>query len=142
MVQAGNKRLAPPHKEVLSNISSPFIQVITDFASPHAVFGEGKILLVGDALALLRPHTAFSATHAAYDCLMLERYMRSEITLAQWEKHVVRFGRMHWLRSIWYGDFYQRPLLLALVSAAWYWVTVIVYAILDFVDGEPSKFRA
>ena len=71
---------------------------------------------------------------------MLERYMRSEITLGQWEKHVVRSGRMHWLRSIWYGKFYQRPLLLALVSAARYWITVIVYAILDlWMENPPNS---
>lgn len=69
--------------EVMSKIQRPFIQVITDFCSTKAAFEDGKVLLVGDAVSLFRPHIAFSGTQAAYHALRVEQYLDGKITLQE-----------------------------------------------------------
>lgn len=70
--QRGALILPEPFKEVMTAIAQPFIQVIMDHHCPKASFGSGKVLLVGDALTLFRPHIAFSTNQAAFDCRMTE----------------------------------------------------------------------
>ena len=114
--------LPEPFKEVMSNIAHPFIQVITDYHSPRASFGDGRVLLVGDALTLLRPHVAFSTNQAAFDCRCAESLMKGEITAAGWENQVVRFGHLHWRRSIWFGKWFQSPLYISVFAGIQYWL--------------------
>ena len=127
----GHKVLAAPYRELISKISGPFVQKITDSSSPQASFLDGKVLLVGDALAHFRPHIAFSTNQAAFDCLQLERYLNGEISMSEWESQVLRFGNLHWLRSIWWGDYFQRRALFALPSALWYWMAAATQAVRD-----------
>lgn len=140
--QLGNDVLAAPFKEVISKISTPFLQVITDFKSPRASFADGKVLLVGDALALMRPHTAFSTTHAAFHCLALERCIKGEIGVKEWENEVLNFANLHWRRSVWYGEYYQQHPTIAAISAFKYWAAVGVDMFWSKLWGYPSKIRA
>ena len=39
---------------------NPFVQLVTDIISPSAVFHDGHVVLVGDALSGARPHTTAS----------------------------------------------------------------------------------
>jgi hypothetical protein len=126
---------------VINKIKRPFVQVITDFASPKALLGEEKIMLVGDSLSLYRPHTASSANQAAFSCLALERYLKGEITSEQWEEQVLHFSRLHWLRSVWYGENYQRPLKEALPSAMAYWWMAFVDTARMVWRWQPSNLR-
>lgn len=121
--------LPEPFKEVMSGIAQPFIQVITDYHSPQASFGEGRVLLVGDAITLLRPHIAFSTNQAAFDCHSVERLVKGEITADDWEKEVVRFGHLHWRRSIWFGEWFQRPLYTSIFAGVQYWLAAASHAI-------------
>ena len=61
---------------------------VTSIASPRAVFFNGKLLLVGDALAQFRPHVGSSTNQAALDALLLEKVFKGEIGLDQWEEQV------------------------------------------------------
>lgn len=133
--------LAAPHREVLLKIQQPFIQSITDFVSPRAAFEGGRILLVGDALSLYRPHTASSTNQAAFHCLMLERLVKGEIDAARWEREVLEFGNLHCLRSIWYGENYQRKLWDALPSALRYWGAAVADIWSTFWNWRTSKLR-
>lgn len=114
--------LAAPYLEVIRAIRRPFIQSITDFCADQAVFEDGRILMVGDAVSLYRPHTAFSCTQAAFHALSLEQYVKGQLSLKRWNERVLRYGRLQWLQSAWWGDFYQLPLLLALPTMARYWM--------------------
>jgi len=67
-------RLPPQFAELVSLTEKPFIQAITDVLSPQAVFYDGKVVLVGDALAGFRPHTAGSTSQAAFHALKLSEY--------------------------------------------------------------------
>jgi 2-polyprenyl-6-methoxyphenol hydroxylase-like FAD-dependent oxidoreductase len=133
--------LAAPFLEVVHAIRRPFIQVITDFCADQAVFEDGRILMVGDAVSLYRPHTAFSCTQAAFHALNLEDYVNGKISLERWNERVLRYGRLQWLQSAWWGDFYQRPLLLALGAMAKYWMYSGWDRLVSWWHGEERLLR-
>ncbi|TVY15875.1 2,6-dihydroxypyridine 3-monooxygenase [Lachnellula arida] len=91
-----------PVKEVLDKIDSPFVTAISDCIAPQASFYEGKLFLVGDALALFRPHVAQSTNQAALHCLLLEKYLQGEITLATYEERVQSYAHttLLWSRDL------------------------------------------
>ncbi|ROV87826.1 hypothetical protein VMCG_10552 [Cytospora schulzeri] len=70
---------APPYLEVIEKIDSPFLHQITDYCSPRTSFAGGKVLIVGDAVTLLRPHIAFSTNQAAYHTTLTEKLVKGEL---------------------------------------------------------------
>ena len=120
----GQEVFTAPYREIASKLSRPFVQKITDYSSPRAAFLEGKVLMVGDALTLFRPHIAFSTNQAAFDCFQTERYMIGKIDLSRWETEVLEFGYLHWLRSVWWGESYQHGSVYSLPCALRYWLAV------------------
>ncbi|KAF1949569.1 FAD/NAD(P)-binding domain-containing protein [Byssothecium circinans] len=133
--------LSGPHREVLNAISRPFIQSITDFVAPRAVLHGGKVLLVGDALALYRPHTASSTNQVGYQCLALEKYLRGHSTIEEWENDVLQFAHLHHARSVWYGENYQHPIGQAWKSALRYWAAAAADCWRVRFDWGLSKLR-
>lgn len=87
------KVLPPQYAEVVQKTQQPFIQAITDCISPQNSFMGGKVLLVGDALAGFRPHTAASTGQAAFDALRMGEWMRGEISREQYDDRVLEFAR-------------------------------------------------
>ncbi|PLB54918.1 FAD/NAD(P)-binding domain-containing protein [Aspergillus steynii IBT 23096] len=116
--------LPAPFIEIMNQITSPFVHLITDFYSPRAAFLDGKVLLVGDASALLRPHNAYAASQAARQAGITERLVKGEIGWREWEERVTRGTYLHWRQSVWFGEFYQRGWLGGLGSAVRYWLVV------------------
>ena len=113
----------PPYLEILFSITSPFVHLITDYVSPSVAFADGKVLLVGDAATLVRPHIAFSTNQAASHALLTERLVKGEIkNVRDWEWQVLTAGSLHWKRSVWFGDWFQRPFRMAVWSGVAYWV--------------------
>jgi 2-polyprenyl-6-methoxyphenol hydroxylase-like FAD-dependent oxidoreductase len=54
--------LPPPFQEVVEATAQPFAQAIRDLASDHMV--AGRVVIIGDAAAIPRPHTAYVAEPA------------------------------------------------------------------------------
>ncbi|KAI0022367.1 hypothetical protein F4780DRAFT_788769 [Xylariomycetidae sp. FL0641] len=115
-----------PFLDLIEKIEHPFIQVISDFCSPQASFEDGKVLLVGDAVSLFRPHAAMGGAQAAYHALAVEELASGRISLGAWEDKVTRFSYLHWLQSVWWGDFYQRNLIASLPRGLHYWIYWII----------------
>ena len=88
------KRILPPQfAELVDLTEKPFIQAITDVSSPRSVFYDGRLILVGDALAGFRPHTAASTSQAAFHALNLNQYLRSEdIDWDEYERRVLEYA--------------------------------------------------
>jgi 2-polyprenyl-6-methoxyphenol hydroxylase-like FAD-dependent oxidoreductase len=63
------KIFPPPFLDVLRNIERPFFTPIYDFAAPRLAFG--RVALVGDAAATVRPHMGFGVSKAGGDALAL-----------------------------------------------------------------------
>ena len=53
---------------------------------------NGKVLIVGDALAGFRPHTAASTSQAAYDALRLGEYMNGHIDQEQYKQRLMQYA--------------------------------------------------
>lgn len=134
-----NTIFAPPYLEVLEKIESPFLHQITDYCSPRASFAGGKVLLVGDAAALLRPHIAFSTNQAAYHTMLTEKLVKGELTTEQWDYQVTTAAYLHWRRSIWFGQFFQRPFYISIGSALAYWATAALARVRTGLNWLPQQ---
>lgn len=88
--------LAPPFRALVHGTTEPFIQAILDLAAPRMVFG--RIVLLGDAASVPRPHTAGGTAKAAANALALAQALQRteapiERRLQAWEAEQLRAGR-------------------------------------------------
>jgi flavin-dependent dehydrogenase len=95
-----NMVLPPQFAELVNKTTRPFVQAVTDVISTHATFFDGKVLLVGDALCGVRPHTAGSVNQAALHANLLGQVFKGEMTLQDWEKQVLEHARIIGKRGI------------------------------------------
>ena len=85
-----------PFRQVVEATAQPFAQAIRDLASDHMVLG--RVLIVGDAAAIPRPHTAASTSKAAANALALADELQASpndvpAALARWEPPQVALGK-------------------------------------------------
>lgn len=99
--------LPAPFLELVRETPQPFVQAISEATASRAAYFDGKLLLVGDALATFRPHGAASTSQAANSALLLAQVMKGEMTLQQWETHVLRYARVRSRLSVVLGNRYQ-----------------------------------
>jgi 2-polyprenyl-6-methoxyphenol hydroxylase-like FAD-dependent oxidoreductase len=88
--------LAPPFASLVQRTAEPFVQAILDLAAPRMVFG--RVLLLGDAAFVPRPHTAGSTAKAAANALALAQSLQRQDMpidqrLREWETLQLRAGR-------------------------------------------------
>ncbi len=96
--------LPPQFAEIVCREEKPFVQAITDVISPRNSFFDGKVLLIGDAVAGFRPHTAASTSQAAFDALKLEELMRGEIDRDRWERETTEYATSMQRRGVQLGE--------------------------------------
>ena len=99
--------LPPQFAEIVCDTKQPFIQAITDILSPRNSFFDGKVLLIGDACAGFRPHTAASTSQAAFDAQKLDELMRGAISGTQWEQKTMEYARRVQRRGVEMGQWSQ-----------------------------------
>ncbi len=99
--------LAPQFDALVQRTKEPFVQAILDLAVPRMVFG--RVLLLGDAAFVPRPHTAGGAAKAAANALALAQALQRsdqpiDARLKEWEVLQLRAGRamVDWGRRL--GD--------------------------------------
>jgi 2-polyprenyl-6-methoxyphenol hydroxylase-like FAD-dependent oxidoreductase len=96
--------LPPQFAELVNKTQSPFIQAITDVIAPQACHYNGRVILLGDALAGFRPHTAASTSQAAFHASQLWKNMKSwdewmknkslyEETVMEFARHGIQHGQ-------------------------------------------------
>jgi 2-polyprenyl-6-methoxyphenol hydroxylase-like FAD-dependent oxidoreductase len=108
MLRADATRLlAPQFNALVQGTREPFVQAILDLAVPRMVFG--RVLLLGDAAFVPRPHTAGGAGKAAANALALAQALQRtdrpiDARLREWETLQLRAGRtlVDWGRRL--GD--------------------------------------
>ncbi|KWR89903.1 FAD binding domain-containing protein [Cupriavidus sp. IDO] len=81
--------LAPALAGLVTATPNPFLQLIHDYEAPQMVFG--RVLLLGDAAFVARPHTGAGAGKAAANALTLARALQDHATdidaaLLHWER--------------------------------------------------------
>ncbi|WPH03461.1 Hypothetical protein R9X50_00634100 [Acrodontium crateriforme] len=99
-----NEMLPPQFAEAVNKTQHPFVQAITDCIAPHNSFFDGKVLLVADALAGFRPHTAASTGQAAFDALYMDRWLRGEIDKEDYDETVMDFAKRVQQHGVNLGD--------------------------------------
>ena len=111
--------LPPQFAELVEKTEVPFIQAITDVIAPSALLDGGRVLLLGDALAGFRPHTAASTNQAAMNAMKLAQAIRNIIDgggteeLQKWEEHVLQYARQLQSHGVWLGNrsqFHKHPM--------------------------------
>ncbi|TVY85846.1 2,6-dihydroxypyridine 3-monooxygenase [Lachnellula willkommii] len=85
--------------------TSPFVSAIRDCSSPNAVFHGGKLVLVGDAFSLFRPHAAMSLNQASKQALGLAEVFQGETTLQEWEEKSIHYAKAINALSNGYGEY-------------------------------------
>lgn len=74
LVRDAHRELPPQFAEAVEAEASPFLQAIVDYVPPRMT--RGRVALVGDAAAVVRPHTAMGAAKAAGDAMTLAALLR------------------------------------------------------------------
>ncbi|KAL4879239.1 hypothetical protein BJY04DRAFT_220356 [Aspergillus karnatakaensis] len=142
-VALGASLLPRHHFEIMSKITSPFLHLITDYTSPRASFLDGRVLLVGDAHTLLRPHIGYTTSMSALEAGWTEELVTGKITLKEWEDRVNMTAYLHYCRGIWFGEAFIRPGSIRdyRLSAVWYWVVLAWYWVRVCWEREISTHR-
>lgn len=111
--QIAKERLPPQFAEIVCKTQQPFVQAVTDCISSNNEFLEGKVILVGDALAGFRPHTVASTSQACFDAMILADYFAGKISRDEWKKQTLGFARYIQKRGVDMGtrsQFQELPL--------------------------------
>lgn len=102
LYQEADVLLPPQFKKMVQATTEPFAQAILDLVSQHMV--NKRIILVGDAAFIPRPHTAASTSKAAANALALGECLTNAKTpdeidqaLAAWEPAQIKLG--HYLHQ-------------------------------------------
>ncbi|PPJ50817.1 hypothetical protein CBER1_06505 [Cercospora berteroae] len=97
-------RLPPQMAEMAEKSKAPFVQCITDVASPKPLHMGDKVCFVGDALFGFRPHTVASTSQAAFNVMTLVEWLDGKIDRKQFVQRVMEYGRLIQSRGIHIGD--------------------------------------
>ncbi len=86
--------LPPPFAAAVAAEPRPFVQAIFDYEAPRMV--NGRIILLGDAAFVVRPHTAMGVSKAAGDAMALRAHLASAplaAALSGYEAERLEVGR-------------------------------------------------
>ncbi|KAI1091584.1 hypothetical protein F5B19DRAFT_260490 [Rostrohypoxylon terebratum] len=138
-VELGKKaRLPRACLEILEKVQSPFVQAITEFAAPTTMFEGGKVLLIGDAKCVFRPHLGAGASQAAFDALRAEDFVGGRVTLQKWEQQVLRYSRLQSSQAAWWGEWYLSDWITAAPYALRYWFLCNIEMARSWLDNWRS----
>jgi hypothetical protein len=105
------ERLPPQFAEIVCKAKRPFVQAVTDVISPANEFLNGKVVLVGDALAGFRPHTVASTSQAAFDAMVYADYVAGRVDKNEWKRQTMGYARFIQRRGVVMGERSQHQLL-------------------------------
>jgi 2-polyprenyl-6-methoxyphenol hydroxylase-like FAD-dependent oxidoreductase len=95
--QEAGQLLPPAFRSVVQATPQPFVQSIRDLACTQLV--SGRVILLGDAAAIPRPHTAASTSKAAANALDLASGLQAwphdiDAALKAWEPKQIALGKL------------------------------------------------
>ena len=80
LVQSAASELPRAFAQAVEVEPRPFLQAIFDYVAPR--MSTSSVALIGDAAAVVRPHTAMGAAKAAGDAMALADLLNSDLSLA------------------------------------------------------------
>lgn len=96
--------LPPQFAELVCATETPFVQAITDVISPTNEFLNGRVILIGDALAGFRPHTVASTSQACFDAMILADMLQGTVGRREWKKQTLGYARTIQARGVSMGE--------------------------------------
>ena len=102
--QRGRDKLPPQMAEMVEKTKEPFVQLITDVITPINTFHNKKVFLIGDALAGFRPHTVASTSQAAFDVMMLVKYLEGKMHHAEFVRRTMEYAKLIQSRGVFIGN--------------------------------------
>lgn len=101
------ERLPPQFAEIVCGTNRPFVQAVTDVLSREHEYWDGKVVLIGDALAGFRPHTVASTSQAAFDAMIFADYIDGKVSREEWKRQTLGFARYIHKRGVDMGEHSQ-----------------------------------
>ncbi|KAF2819293.1 monooxygenase [Ophiobolus disseminans] len=98
------EKLAPQFAEVVCATKKPFVQAVTDVIAPTNEFMNGRVILIGDALAGFRPHTVASTSQACFDAMILADMIEGKVSRKDWKEQTLGFARTIHKRGVDMGE--------------------------------------
>ena len=98
------ERLPPQFAEIVCGTKKPFIQAVTDAIAPTNEFMNGRVILIGDALAGFRPHTVASTSQACFDAMILADMIEGKVGKKEWKKETLGYARTIQKRGVDMGE--------------------------------------
>lgn len=108
--QEADAMLPPQFKAMVKATTEPFAQAILDLVSQRMV--HNRVILLGDAAFIPRPHTAASTSKAAANALALGEALaktkepdKIDQALRQWESSQIRLGQLLYQQGTEIGNY-------------------------------------
>lgn len=102
--QIAKEKLPPQFAEIVCETKKPFVQAVTDVISPTNEFLNGRVILIGDALAGFRPHTVASTSQACFDAMILADMIEGKVDRKEWKKQTLGYARTIQKRGVDMGE--------------------------------------
>jgi 2-polyprenyl-6-methoxyphenol hydroxylase-like FAD-dependent oxidoreductase len=102
--QIARERLPPQFAEIVCGTKTPFVQAITDVIAPTNEFLNGRVILIGDALAGFRPHTVASTSQACFDAMILADMIEGKVARKEWKRQTLGYARTIQKRGVDMGE--------------------------------------
>ncbi|KAF1937041.1 FAD/NAD(P)-binding domain-containing protein [Clathrospora elynae] len=98
------ERLPPQFSDIVCGTKKPFVQAVTDVIAPTNEFMNGRVILIGDALAGFRPHTVASTSQACFDAMILADMIDGKMNRKEWKKQTLGYARTIQKRGVEMGE--------------------------------------
>ncbi|CAI9626268.1 unnamed protein product [Alternaria burnsii] len=102
--EIASERLPPQFAEIVRATEKPFVQAVTDVVAPTNEFMDGRVILIGDALAGFRPHTVASTSQACFDAMILADMIEGTVSRSTWKKETLGYARTLQKRGVDMGE--------------------------------------
>lgn len=102
--EIAKEKLPPQFAEIVRATKKPFVQAITDVIASTNEFMNGRVILVGDALAGFRPHTVASTSQACFDAMILADMIEGKVSRKEWKKQTLGYARTIQKRGVDMGE--------------------------------------
>ncbi|KAI9653559.1 MAG: hypothetical protein M1831_005941 [Alyxoria varia] len=113
--------LTPAFLDLVENTKQPFISTVREAHASRTVFMSGKLLIIGEAVRLLRPHAGQSANQAALHVLLLRDVLTGAMSVGEWEREVLAAGHAAALQSRMIGGLFMKGRLSYAVGFVKFW---------------------
>lgn len=98
------EKLPPQFADIVCSTKNPFVQAVTDVIAPTNEFMNGRIILIGDALAGFRPHTVASTSQACFDAMILADMIEGKVNRKEWKRDTLGYARVLQKRGVDMGE--------------------------------------